>query len=97
MGAIIVQIAQHEPWHSEDKTHDFVFFLNECSKMLNNKGWICMFNLSTNKCYNEWKKLVDFWICHVEARLLTLALSHHINHVYFDVNATLCHFNLGST
>lgn len=56
-----------------------------------------MFSLSTNKCYNEWKKLIDFCICHVEARLLTLALSHHINHVYFDINTTLCHVNLEST
>lgn len=61
MRAIRVQIAQYEPWHSEDKTHDFVSKQNECSKMLNNKGWICMFNHSTNKSYNGWKKLVDFF------------------------------------
>jgi membrane-bound acyltransferase YfiQ involved in biofilm formation len=59
MVSFIVQIA-HEPWHSEDKTHDFVLKQNECSKMLNNKGWIFMFSLSTNKCYNGWKKIIDF-------------------------------------
>jgi hypothetical protein len=32
---------------------------NECSKMLNNERGICMFKLSTNKCYNEWFKSIE--------------------------------------
>jgi len=28
-------------------------YQNECSKMLNNERGICMFRISTNKCYND--------------------------------------------
>ncbi len=34
-------------------------YQNECSKMLNNERGICMFRLSTNKCYNEWFKSIE--------------------------------------
>jgi hypothetical protein len=54
----------------DNKNHDtlFCFVLsleiriqqNECSKMLSNERGICMFKLSlTNKCYNEWFKLIE--------------------------------------
>jgi len=32
---------------------------NECSKMLHNERGICIFNLSTNKYYNEWFKSIE--------------------------------------
>jgi hypothetical protein len=52
MGAFMVGVPQQEPWHP------FVRVLimtqqNECFDMLNNERGICMFMLSTNKCYNE--------------------------------------------
>jgi hypothetical protein len=31
---------------------------NECFEMLNNERGVCMFKLSTNKCYNEWFKSI---------------------------------------
>jgi hypothetical protein len=58
MGAFTIGAAQQEPWHP------FVHVLiriqqNECFEMLNNERGICMFMLSTNKCYNEWVKSTE--------------------------------------
>jgi hypothetical protein len=37
----------------------YVLIQNECFEMLNNEGWMKMFNLSTNKFKNSWQKRIE--------------------------------------
>jgi hypothetical protein len=95
MVSFIVQIA-HEPWHSEDKTHDFVFKQNECCKMLNKKRWICMLSLSTNKCYNGWKKLIDFLNLSCWSKVINIGIltSHQSCLFWYRCNLMSHHFRV---
>jgi hypothetical protein len=61
MGCIHGWVPQQEPWHFWSCVMSFETWIqqNECSKMLNNERGLCMFRLSTSKCYNEWFKSIE--------------------------------------
>ncbi len=59
LGAFMIGVPQQESKHLFVLSFEVRIGYNECFEMLNTERGICMFQLSTNKCYNEWFKSIE--------------------------------------